>query len=385
MNTTRFQKATKHEAKLRLALIGPAGTGKTYSALTIATHLVPDARIAVIDTERGSASKYADLFAFDVCELERHSPTDYVAAIRSAEAEGYAVIVIDSLSHAWSGRGGALELVDMAAKRSRNPNTFGAWREVTPLHNEMVDAILSVKAHVIVTMRSKTEWVQEQDERGKTRIRKVGMAPVQRDGLEYEFDVVGDLDQDHNLVVTKTRCATIANALVSRPGQEFAQLLREWLAGNPRTVAAVAEPVAAPATNHREPSTEKSENVGNYITVLPKGASAKPLANAEKLQKLLTDMQIAETEQDLLLVGKAVSEWDLSQDQTAIARKAYSNRLAELKRRAKLLQLLRQQVAESPKETIDELGIHGIILDSVQDIDLIPDDALDIVEKVVLK
>jgi flagellar biosynthesis GTPase FlhF len=148
-----FQKATKHEAKLRFALIGPAGSGKTYTALRIGTRL--GERVAVIDTERGSASKYADVFDFDVVELTKHDPREFVKAIRAAQSAGYDALIIDSLSHAWMGRGGALELVDKAAKGSSSSNSFAAWRSVTPLHNELVDAIAGANLHVIATMRSK--------------------------------------------------------------------------------------------------------------------------------------------------------------------------------------------------------------------------------------
>ncbi len=222
-----FQPATQQQSRLRLALIGPAGSGKTYSALQIAQHLGP--RVALIDTEHGSASKYASLFCFDVLELTTFDPRTYVGAIQAADAVGYDVLIIDSLSHAWMGKDGALELVDRAAKRSPTANSFAAWRDVTPLHNALVDAILASRCHVIATLRAKTEYVQDKDEKGKTVIRKVGLAPVQRDGLEYEFDVVGDLDQDNTLIVTKTRCPELAAAVIAKPGHELAATLKAWL------------------------------------------------------------------------------------------------------------------------------------------------------------
>jgi len=242
-----FQKATKKQAKLRLALIGPSGSGKTYTALTLATHLVPNGRVALIDTERGSASKYADLFSFDVQELDSFHPQRYIEAIGDAQAAGYDVLVIDSLSHAWMGKDGALELVDKAAKRNPGGNSFAAWRDVTPLHNQLVDAMLAARLHIIVTLRSKMEYVQEKDERGKTVIRKVGLQPVQRDGLEYEFDVVGDLDQDNTLVITKTRCSTLTGAVVPKPGKELAAALDTWLQGEPVDESRV-EPTKPPSS-----------------------------------------------------------------------------------------------------------------------------------------
>lgn len=245
-----FTRATKEQAKLRLALCGTAGTGKTYSALAIATEFVPGGRIALIDTERGSASLYADRFTFDTLNLDTHSPETYVDAIQAAEREGYDVIIVDSLSHAWAGRDGALEQVDKIAKRSQSGNTFTAWRDVTPKHNRLIDAIISVRAHMIATMRSKTEWVLEENEKGKKTPRRVGMEPVMRAGVEYEFTVVGDINLDHQLVITKTRCSALADAVIDKPGAQLARTLREWLgtgaAPAPRPIpVAASEPVTA--------------------------------------------------------------------------------------------------------------------------------------------
>jgi hypothetical protein len=226
--TFNFQKATKKQARLRMALIGISGSGKTYSALNVAKHL--GGRVAVIDTERGSASKYADLFEFDVLEPDTFSPMTYVEAIKAAEAAGYDILIIDSLSHAWSGKDGALEQVDRAAKRSNSGNSFAAWRDITPQHNALVDAMIGSRCHVIATMRAKTEYVQERNEKtGRSEIRKVGLAPVQRDGLEYEFDVVGDMTIDNDLVITKSRCPKLTGMVVNKPGQETADVLKAWL------------------------------------------------------------------------------------------------------------------------------------------------------------
>lgn len=243
-----FAPASKAQAKARVALIGPAGSGKTYTGLTIGHRLAERAggRLAVIDTERGSASLYADLWQFDVMALANHHPQQYIDAITAADKAGYAALLIDSLSHAWMGVDGALEQVDKAAARSNSGNSFAAWRSVTPLHNRLVDTILAANLHVIVTMRSKTEWVLEEDDRGKKQPRRVGMAPVMRDGIEYEFTVSGDLSIEHRLVVTKSRCAALADAVVDRPGQPFADTLYDWLTdGRPVLERA---PAPAPAT-----------------------------------------------------------------------------------------------------------------------------------------
>lgn len=225
----KFKPATKSAARLRMALIGPAGAGKTYSALSIGTRL--GKRVAVIDSEHGSASKYASgaPFTFDTLELESFAPATYVEAIKLAEREGYDVIVIDSLSHAWMGKDGALEQVDNAAKRSRSGNSFAAWREVTPQHNALVEAMLGSKCHIIATMRAKVEWVIEENERGKKEPRKIGLAPVQRDGLDYEFDVTGDIDHSCNLVIDKTRCPALKGKVFNKPAEGLANILKAWL------------------------------------------------------------------------------------------------------------------------------------------------------------
>lgn len=241
-----FRKATKYESRLRLALIGPSGSGKTYTALTIATALSP--RVALIDTERGSASKYADLFDFDVAELDSFSPDAYIALIRAAQSE-YDVLVIDSLSHAWMGTGGILDQHDKAAKRSRN--SFEAWRDVTPKHNALVDTMLGCKAHLIVTMRAKTEYAVSTDEKGKMKVEKLGLAPVQRDGVEYEFDVVADMDLQNTLIVSKSRCPRLTGAVIHRPGPDVAEILRDWLSG---------EPVPEQTTSH--PSSQSGGGAG---------------------------------------------------------------------------------------------------------------------------
>jgi len=224
-----FKRATKSQIKLRLALIGISGGGKSYSALSIASHLGKS--IAVIDTEHGSASKYADLFQFDTCELTSFHPQNYIDAINAASGN-YDVLIVDSLSHAWMGKDGALEQVDRIAKRSPSSNTFAAWRDVTPLHNQLIEAMLLCQCHLIVTMRSKTEYVMEEYEdkgRKKTRPTKVGLAPIQRDGLEYEFDVVGDMDRDNNLIVTKSRCPDLFGKVINKPGKDFTYTLRAWM------------------------------------------------------------------------------------------------------------------------------------------------------------
>ena len=150
-----FQKAVKRNAKLRLSIQGPSGSGKTYTALSIATNLNAG-KVAVVDTEHGSASKYADLFDFDVMELKApYHPDNYVNAIAEAAKAGYGVVVLDSLTHAWKGEGGILELVTEIAKRKYGGNAYAAWNDATPIQKRLIESIVGSSIHVIATMRSK--------------------------------------------------------------------------------------------------------------------------------------------------------------------------------------------------------------------------------------
>lgn len=240
-----FTKATKADAKLRMGLIGPAGSGKTYTALTIASGL--GGRIAVLDTEHGSASKYSDIFEFDTMQPDSFSPQVYIDAIKEAQQAGYNVLVIDSLSHAWNGKGGALEMVDAAARRLKG-NSYVAWKDVTPLQQAMIDAILAADMHIIATLRSKMEYVQEKEPDGRTTIKKLGMQPIQRDGTEYELDIIGDLDNENTMTVTKSRIPALSGAVIRKPGKQLAEQLLGWLAGEKREQRPVAPVVETSAS-----------------------------------------------------------------------------------------------------------------------------------------
>lgn len=271
-----FRAASRKQRKARIGLIGPSGSGKTYTALMLAKGLAGDGgRIAVIDTENNSAALYADEFEFDVLNLDTFSPEVYVQAIQAAEAAGYDVLIIDSLSHAWMGKEGALEQVDKAARRYQG-NTYAAWRDVTPMHNALVEAMVRCKCHLIVTMRAKTEYFVEKDEKtGKSTPRKVGMAPIQRDGLEYEFDIVADMDIDNNFIVSKTRYKPLTGAVINKPKPELGREILVWLeSGAPMedVPRAQAQPIVQPqATAPTAPAaangSAKGSSNGNDMTI----------------------------------------------------------------------------------------------------------------------
>jgi len=224
----QIKKAVKEGLYSRVALIGGAGCGKTYTALAIMAFLAK--KFLVLDTEHGSASKYADLFNFDTIVPDSYSPQMYIDAILMAEREGYDGFIADSMTHGWIGKGGALDLVN--AKSAKSGNSYTAWGAVTPLQNEMIDTILRCKMHFIGTLRSKMEYVQEKNKEGKTVIRKVGLQPVQREGLEFEFDIVADIDQEHILSVTKTRCPNLDGRSFQNAGEEFARIVSAWLSSS---------------------------------------------------------------------------------------------------------------------------------------------------------
>jgi len=235
--TIKFAPATRAAAKARIALAGPSGSGKTYTGLTLACRLAE--RVAVIDTERGSASKYVGLnnWAFDTLAPSSFSPQSLTEALAIAGGEGYGCVLVDSLSHYWMGVDGMLEQVD---RRAKGGNNFSGWKEARPDERRMIDALVSYPGHVIVTLRVKTEYVIEQNDRGKSVPRKVGLRPEQREGIEYEFDVIGDLDLDNNLTVSKTRIPDLHGQVILRPGPEIAETIRDWLADGEEVVGPLA-------------------------------------------------------------------------------------------------------------------------------------------------
>jgi hypothetical protein len=254
-------------------------------------------RVAVIDTERGSASLYSGErgLDFDVLELETYEADKFIAAIGQAEAAGYSVLIIDSLSHAWSGKGGILEFVDNAAKRSGG-GSFSGWRDATPRHNQLVDAILGAKLHIICTLRSKVEHVIEQVN-GRTQVRKVGLQPVQRDGLEYEFTVVGDVTQDHELIITKTRAAWLKDAIIREAGEDLGQQLAAWLSSGHSEPAAVSpsggNSTAAVHGSAAVPSTNEPLAI-RIATHIAQATSVRTLGKiADRMEVLVSEGQLA--------------------------------------------------------------------------------------------
>ena len=212
---------------MRLAITGPVGSGKTYGALLIAQGL--GGKIAMIDTENGSGDLYADMCDYDVQTITApYSVQKYLAAIHEAEEADYDILIIDSLSHVWTGEGGLLDMHNQIVRGMKSGNSYAAWNQITPWHNRLIETMLNSRCHIIATMRSKTDYAQIQNDRGRTEIRKVGLAPVQRDGMDYEFTIVFDLSMEHTVTVSKDR-TSMFDRQVFTLSQDTGKTLRKWL------------------------------------------------------------------------------------------------------------------------------------------------------------
>lgn len=201
-----FKPLEQRNLFVKVAVNGPTGAGKTWSAMLIALGL--GKKIAAVDTENRSMANYAKKMPgiHGIVLEPPFTVTKYIKAIQAAQAAGYDTLIIDSLSHAWAGSGG---LLDQKAKLDARPgaNSFTNWNKVTPVHERLKEAILQAKMHIIVTMRTKMEYVLNKDENtGKSRPSKIGMKPIQRDDMEYEFTLVLDiLHGTHEAIVGKDR------------------------------------------------------------------------------------------------------------------------------------------------------------------------------------
>lgn len=243
-----FTKAIRTKVKAKLAITGPSGSGKTMSALLIAAGI--GGHIAVVDTENGSASLYADMdkgplvgIAFDTLEvLPPYTMDKFLAAIDEAVKAKYSVLVIDGISPAWAGEGGLLDKKGALDNRPGVQNSYTNWNKITPEQERFKARILQADIHLICTMRSKQDYILELNENGKNVPRKVGLAPIQRDGMEYEFMTVFDLAMDHNAAVSKDR-TSLFDGKIFKPTRKTGEEIMAWL----KTGKAVPRPVPTPA------------------------------------------------------------------------------------------------------------------------------------------
>lgn len=278
-----FTKAERRQRKARIAVFGPSGSGKTYTSLAIASGL--GSKVALIDTERHSASLYGDRFQFDSCNLDNHAIADYAGAIRAAGQAGYDVLVIDSLSHGWHE---LLDEVEKIAKSKYKGNTWSAWSEGTPKQRQLVDAILDFPGHVLATMRSKTEWTTQKNARGKDTPVRVGLSPEQGKGIEYEFDMLLEINTEHMGSFIKDRSGQFQDKILDKPGKEVGEQIASWLSSGTDT----PEPPANTGTDWSDDDVFKAaawNASGQDMAVLTEFCSRYAVNDPANLTKQITD------------------------------------------------------------------------------------------------
>lgn len=296
-----FQKATKEKAKLRMALTGPSGSGKTYSALNIAQYL--GKKVCVVDTEGNSASKYANLFDFCTLSLTDCHPNNFIKAIDAAAAEGFDVIVLDSFSHSWIGKNGLLELADREKMKLNTTNNFLAWAKLAPIQNALTQKLLTAPIHLIATLRVKTAYDTQKDEKGKMKPVKIGTAPVQKEGIEYEFDVLAEMTSENMLIVSKTRCPELNGQIFNKPGKEVADILNAWLNDGTEPAAKPAQQPAAAVVNTPAPALSAETPAAKPVekktslklqTAAPEKAEAAPVKQSPAAVEAFPDKGLFE-------------------------------------------------------------------------------------------
>ena len=336
-----FKKAQRKKVKLRKALEGPSGTGKTYSALKIAKGLCPNGKIAVIDTENGSASLYCHLYDFDVADLgPPFTPERYIELINAA-AKDYDVLIIDSITHEWRGKGGCLEI-----HSSMPGNSFTNWAKVTPRHNAFMSAILNAPCHIIATMRSKETYVLQENSKGKQEPRKVGMEAEQRSGVLYEFTCVLSLDISHQATSTKDRTGLFPVDRYFIPNEATGEALRNWLEqGTEAPAAPTQQPTQQPQAQEpkQQPKPQAQAN------------QPKPVSDAQvkKISTLAGKLNLSREDKISRInawLSKAVNP----------QRQIQSTKELNMQEASKLIEQLEAQVPkEKPKEpemsAMDEL------------------------------
>ena len=218
----QLQKAIRHKAKIKLALQGPSGSGKTYSSLLLAFGMTQDwSKIAVIDTENASASLYANLGAYNTINVpEPFSPDQYIEALKICVEAGMEVVIIDSITHEWQWC--------LNYHSSLPGNSFTNWNKVTPIHQRFVNKLLQAPLHIIATSRTKQDYEITKDDKGKTKVNKLGTKPIQRDGLEYEFTLSFDLDMSHNATTSKDRTGLFMGKVIQAITSEIGEEIKKW-------------------------------------------------------------------------------------------------------------------------------------------------------------
>jgi len=301
--TTALRKAARQQAKLRIGVSGPAGSGKTYSQLLIAKGLASDmSKVAVIDTENGSADLYSHLGAYNVLPLQApYAPERYIAAIQECERAGMEVIIIDSISHEWDGKGGCLEINEKLGQTKFKGNNWAAWSETTPRHQKFIDALVSSPCHILTAARSKTDTIQTEDK----KIKKVGLKEIQREGYEYELTLNFTIDREgHYAVASKDRTELFIHkdpfVITEETGKELLAWANSGIAPLPKVdlpPVHIAEDVApqrpaAPAKPPVDPIAAAKHKIMVLLEILANGVKPTDGAVIKADVKRYTDLDL---------------------------------------------------------------------------------------------
>ncbi len=261
----QLRKATRQKAKIRLGLSSVSGGGKTYSSILIAKGLATSMdKIALIDTENGSGDLYANLGDYNVITLEApYSPERYIEAISTCEIAGMEVIIIDSITHEWDGKGGILEISNSMAG-----NSYTNWAKLTPRHQAFIDKILQCKAHVITTVRRKQDYEMITNSQGKLVPQKVGLKEVTREGFEYELTVNLELDTNHNATTSKDRTGLFIDKPEFKPSVETGKMLLDWCEKGIEPIKEI------PTLNNKQLTkllTQDEKSIEKYLNAIEEG------------------------------------------------------------------------------------------------------------------
>src|SRR5215217_629198 len=220
----QLRKATRKKAKMRLGLSAVSGGGKTYSALIVAKGMAGDwNKIAIIDSENNSADLYAHLGDYNVLPISApFTPEKYIEAIKACEAAGMEVIIVDSITHEWDGKGGCLEIVESLGGKYQD------WAKVTPRHQAFIDAIIHSPSHVITTVRRKQDYEMTKDGNGRIKVEKGGLKEITREGFEYELTINLEMDTKHNALASKDRTGLFMGKAAFVPSEKTGELIAQW-------------------------------------------------------------------------------------------------------------------------------------------------------------
>lgn len=284
-----LRKAARQKAKLRIGITAPSGAGKTYSAILIANGLASSRdKIAIIDTENGSADLYANMGDFSVIRLEApYTPERYIDAIKECEKEGMEVIIIDSATHEWDGKGGCLEIQEQLGGKYQD------WAKVTPRHRKFLEAILTSPCHIITTTRRKQDYEMNKDGSGKLKVEKVGLKEVQREGFEYELTLNLEIDTRHNASASKDRTGLFADKPEFVITEETGKTLKDWSEQG-------VDPIKVAELPKKDPIVEAKSKVMSLLNMLGyKMPEDKEIAKTYIVGKVLELTQLQLVDQNL--------------------------------------------------------------------------------------